>query len=47
MGYEDAESPPLGQAFFFLVAYDDQWGTSGYGTAGAAKPRIAGPGDCR
>jgi hypothetical protein len=47
LGYEDAEAPPLGQAFFYLVAYEDQWGTSGYGTASAAKPRTAGPGDCR
>jgi hypothetical protein len=45
--YEDAEFPPLGKAFFYLVAYDDVYGTSGYGTASAAKPRIAGSGDCR
>ncbi len=45
-GYEDAEFPLLGEAYFYLVAYDDAWGTSGYGTASAAKPRIAGSGGC-
>jgi hypothetical protein len=47
LAYEDAEAPPPGEAFFYLVAYDDQWGSSGYGTASAAKPQVAGPGDCR
>ena len=47
LGYEDAEVPPLGEAFFYLVAYVDTWGSSGYGTASAAKPRIAGVGDCQ
>jgi len=47
LGYEDAEMPQPGEAFFYLVAYVDPWGTSGYGTASTAKPRIAGPGDCQ
>ena len=45
-GDEDAENPPLGQAFFYLVAYSDQWGGSGYGTAAVPKPRAAASGDC-
>ena len=45
-GDEDVENPPLGQAFFYLVAYSDQWGGSGYGTAAVPKPRTAASGDC-
>jgi hypothetical protein len=42
-GSEDPELPPLGEAFFYLVEYDDGL-PSGYGTESAAKDRFAPPG---
>jgi len=44
---EDLGDPPLGHAFFYLVAYNDGWGSSGYGTADVAKPRVVAAGDCQ
>jgi hypothetical protein len=44
-GREDSESPATGQAFFYLVAYNDGR-DSGYGSASAAKPRISTAGGC-
>ncbi len=46
LGWEDAALPNPGEAFFYLVEYDD--GTSStYGTESADKPRAPGPGDCQ
>jgi hypothetical protein len=45
-GLEDPDSPSAGQAFFFLVEYDDGT-TSTYGTESADKPRAPGLGDCQ
>ncbi len=42
---EDAELPPLGGAFFYLVAYDDGQ-DSGYGSDTAVKPRVKTGGGC-
>ncbi len=45
-GHEDAAVPPLGEAFFYLVEYNDGH-PSGYGTESAAKERFVSPGqDC-
>ena len=42
-GWEDTAQPPVGEAFFYLAAYDDgDW--SGYGTESAAKERFVPPG---
>ena len=43
VGSEDPELPPVGEAFFYLVEYNDGL-ESGYGTESAAKPRFAPPG---
>ena len=43
MGSEDPELPAMGEAFFYLVEYDDGL-PSGYGTESAAKERFAPPG---
>jgi hypothetical protein len=47
MGSEDTELPSPGDAFFYLVEYNDGL-ASGYGTESAAKERFAPPGqgDC-
>jgi hypothetical protein len=42
---EDPEIPPVGAAFFYAVAYHDQFSSS-YGTVSAAKPRVVANGDC-
>ena len=42
---EDAGIPPEGEAFFYLVEYDEGW-ASGYGTEGVGKPRVPGSGFC-
>ena len=44
-GNEDREEPPPGQAFFYLVAYDDGMSSS-YGSYDVVMPRHAGPGAC-
>jgi hypothetical protein len=44
-GSEDAEIPPLGETFFYLVAYNDGQ-DSGYGSDTATKPRIKTGGGC-
>ena len=48
VGSEDPELPPIGEAFFYLVEYNDGL-ESGVGTESAAKPRFAPPGqgNCR
>jgi hypothetical protein len=47
VGEEDAEIPPLGQAFFYLVAYTDTDGRdSSYGTDTTMKPRVKTGGGC-
>ncbi len=43
MGSEDTELPSHGEAFFYLVEYNDGL-ASGYGTESAAKERFAPPG---
>jgi hypothetical protein len=43
MGSEDTEFPSPGEAFFYLVEYNDGL-ASGYGTESAAKERFAPPG---
>jgi len=45
-GSEDAEIPPVGEAFFYVVAYNDG-NDSGYGSATATKPRVATGGECQ
>lgn len=42
-GFEDPALPPSGEAFFYLVEYNDGL-ASGYGTASAAKERFVPPG---
>jgi hypothetical protein len=39
VGHEDAENPPLGQAFFYLAEYDDG-APSGFSTESAPRPRV-------
>ena len=46
-GREDSALPEPGQAFFYLVEYDDGNAESSYGSASAAKPRTIGQGDCQ
>jgi hypothetical protein len=41
----DAGIPPLGQAYFFLVSYNDGM-DSGYGSDTASKPRVKTAGGC-
>jgi hypothetical protein len=41
----DTESPPAGQAFFYLVQYHDGRDSS-YGTESSPGPRIAASGTC-
>jgi hypothetical protein len=43
MGSEDPENPPIGEAFFYLVEYNNGQ-SSGFGTESAAKERFAAPG---
>ena len=43
LGSEDPELPPIGEAFFYLVEYNDGF-SSGYGTESSAKPRFVPPG---
>jgi len=45
-GHEDRDAPALGEAYFYLVSYDDVWGSSGYGSVSAFKPRIVASGGC-
>ncbi len=45
LGKEDAEDPPLGEAYFYLVAYNDGR-DSGYGSDTATKPRVKTGGGC-
>ncbi len=45
-GDEDTTVPAVGEAFFYLVEYQDGL-HSGYGTETAAKPRIVASGDCQ
>ncbi len=44
-GDEDGADPPLGETFFYLVAYDDGR-DSGYGSDTATKPRLKTGGGC-
>ena len=44
-GHEDQESPSVGEAYFYLVAYNDGWGST-YGTESATKPSVAKSGAC-
>ncbi len=46
VGHEDGDLPAPGEAFFYLVAYNDGWESS-YGTDTAAKPRESSGGGCR
>ncbi len=46
VGYEDAETPQAGEAFWYLVEYVDAGRRSGYGTESAPKPRLPDSGDC-
>jgi cysteine-rich repeat protein len=46
VGHEDHDSPLVGEAFFYLVAYNDGWGST-YGTDSTAKPRVPETGDCQ
>ena len=43
---EDSENPAAGEAFFYLVEYNDGWLHSSYGTETAAKPRVPANGAC-
>ncbi len=43
MGSGDIDVPGLGEAFFYLVEYNDGL-SSGYGTESSAKERFAPPG---
>ncbi len=45
-GWEDSDLPNPGQAFFYLVEYEDGTSSS-YGTESVHKPRAPGPGDCQ
>ena len=40
-GFEDSAVPAPGAAFFYVVAYEDAWGRSTYGTAEADLPRVS------
>jgi hypothetical protein len=44
-GFEDADVPALGKAFFYLVSYNDGR-DSGYGSTSTAKPRAETGGGC-
>ena len=44
-GHEDAEIPPLGEVYFYFVAYNDGQ-DSGYGSDTATKPRVKTSGGC-
>ena len=44
-GHEDGEIPALGEAFFYLAAYNDGR-DSGYGSDTATKPRVKSAGGC-
>jgi len=46
-GYEDAEVPAAGEAFFYLVEYHDGWQPTSFGTESAARPRLVTSGGCR
>ncbi len=43
--HEDEQIPAVGEAVFYLAAYDDGR-KSGYGSASASKPRVVGTGGC-
>jgi hypothetical protein len=45
-GWEDLEMPEPGEAFFYLVEYDNGMRSS-YGTESALKPRVPNSGDCK
>ena len=45
LGHEDTVDPAAGEAFFYLVEYDDG-GRSSYGTVSASKPRAPRAGGC-
>jgi HYR domain-containing protein len=45
-GQADTEIPPLGEAFFYLVSYNDGQDT-GYGSDTATKPRVKTGGGCK
>jgi hypothetical protein len=45
-GHEDAEIPPVGQAFFYLVEYEGPE-VSTYATDSADRPRIPASGACQ
>jgi hypothetical protein len=45
-GSEDAEVPPPGESYFYVVEFDAGY-RSDYGTEGALKPRIVSSGGCR
>jgi hypothetical protein len=47
VGHEESDVPAIGKAFFYLVAYNDGWGSSGYGTTSVAKPRTVASRDCQ
>jgi len=46
VGHEDVQDPGPGEAFFYLVEYEND-ARSGYGSAAAPLPRIPQAGDCR
>ena len=46
LGWEDGDVPNPGEAFFYVVEYDDGI-SSTYGTESAGKPRAPGSGDCQ
>jgi len=45
-GHEDATAPEPGQVFFYLVAYHDESGNTGYGEESVSKPRLKSSGGC-
>jgi len=45
-GHEDIENPAPGEAFFYLAAYNDGWGST-YGSESATKPSAPASGDCQ
>jgi len=44
-GHADSDQPPAGEAFFYLVEYNDGWRSS-YGEPTALKPRVTRSGAC-
>jgi len=46
-GHPVAEVSEPRHRFFYLVGYNDGWGSSGYGTVGVTRPRVVASGDCQ